>query len=142
MSLPEEEEEYMKTFVYFSLLTFVALSCSRATVSEQSPADGSTPTPKVDSSSTPQGGASQLQTAVFSAPGINDEMLKKFAEALAGKEGLVSAQVDRGKALFKVVFSAAKISEKEILALLQKVMPEVTLQPSEGAVPSPQDSGH
>jgi len=132
----------MKSSVYFLLLTVVALSCSRPTVSEQSPTDGSAPAQKVDSPSNPQGGAAQLQTAVFSVPGINDELVKKFAEALAAKEGLVSAQADREKGLFKVAFLPGKISEKEILALLQKVMPEVTLQSTEGAVPPPQDSGH
>lgn len=85
------------------------------------------------------------ETAVFRVPGLEKgTLIKDLSKTLAEKPGIVSAQADKEKGLFKVTFDMAKTNPKEILKSLSSVTDQIKLDSvvaADSAAPAKKDCG-
>ena len=67
-----------------------------------------------------------LLVAAYEVPALDNKLARKLTLALADRDGVVSAKVDKANGLFKVTYSSG--CPHGMLAALQAVVPEASLQ--------------
>ena len=85
------------------------------------------------------------ETAVYAVPGIEKgTTIKDLSKAIGEKPGIVSAQADKEKGVFKVTFDKSKTNPQEILKALTAVTADIKLDsvsPADPKAASKHDCG-